>query len=32
MKLRSDFYSIAFMGYIYVDSEQRQEIILAEDN
>ena len=28
MKLRSDFYSIAFMGYVYIDDEQRKEIIL----
>ena len=31
MKLRNDFYSIAFIGYIYVDDEQRKEIILDED-
>jgi hypothetical protein len=31
MKLRNDFYSIAFIGYVYVDDEQRQEIILDED-
>ena len=31
MKLRTDFYSVTFMGYVYIDKEQRKEIILDEE-
>jgi hypothetical protein len=31
MKLRTDFYSVTFMGYVYIDKEQRKEIILDDE-
>ncbi len=31
MKLRTDFYSVTFMGFIYLEEEQRKEIILPDD-
>ena len=31
MKLRNDFYSVTFMGYVCINEEQRKEIILDED-
>ena len=31
MQLRSDFYSVTFMGFMYVDEEQRKEIIIPDD-
>lgn len=28
MKLRFDYYAVAFMGYVYLDDDQRMEIVL----
>ncbi len=30
MKLRKDFYSVSYMGFMYLDEEQRKEIIIPE--
>ena len=31
MKLRLDFYSVSYMGFMYVDEEQRKEIIIPDE-
>ncbi len=32
MSLREDFYSITFMGYVYITKEQRKEIIMEDED